>query len=175
MPALPAPVMAMCWNTTSRKSPQDSTPNCSALFSVDRIVESCTRMCALSKVRPRAKSLLNDSASSCASIREPVTSTLAVLMRFTPSRDFVASTVTESSRTSWQPFMSTAKCPPPRKVIPRTVTFAHRVSDSALSPCPAGTVLSVVSAEPSTVPAPVNVTLVRPSPHSSASWKWLCP
>src|SRR6266545_1825916 len=138
IPALPAPVTFRSWNTTSRKSPQDSTPNCSALFSVDRIVESCTRMCSLTKVRPRAKSLLNDSASSCASMRELVTSTFAVLMRLTPSRDLVASTLTLSRSTPSQPFMSTAKCPPLRKVIPRRVTLAHRVSDRFLSPWPAG-------------------------------------
>src|SRR6266545_4052133 len=126
IPALPAPVTFRSWNTTSRKSPQDSTPNCSALFSVDRIVESCTRMCSLTKVRPRAKSLLNDSASSCASMRELVTSTFAVLMRLTPSRDLVASTLTLSRSTPSQPFISTAKCPPLRKVIPRRVTLAGR-------------------------------------------------
>ena len=96
-------------------------------------------------------------------------------MRFTPSRSVLEKTLTPSSTTSWQPFMSTAKCPPRRNVTPCSVTLAHRGRDRILSPLPFGTAFAVSKPSPSIVPLPVIVRFVMPSPHIRALWKWLCP
>ena len=60
-------------------------------------------------------------------------------------------------------------------MYPDVVAFAHRVSESSLSPFPLGVVSVFTSPAPSMVPVPVMVRLLIPSPHSSALWKWLCP
>ncbi len=82
---------------------------------------------------PSAQSLLNDKASSFAAIVMLVIVTCEALMTFQPSRLSAVCTFRWSDVMLLQPFVSIAKWPPRRSVIPETVSPSHRVSEISLS------------------------------------------